>query len=86
MMPKARMLVVGHFLVEAISSSFSVASARLNVVKSVRAYAIDIQVIAALTITSAVITVLHGYSVGLAIDISCCADVRICSQDTKFSV
>ncbi|KAI0009883.1 ClpP/crotonase [Xylariaceae sp. FL0662B] len=33
-----------------------------------------------------VICVLHGISIGLAMDISCCADVRICSKDTKFSV
>lgn len=32
------------------------------------------------------ICVLHGISIGLAIDISCCADIRICSKDTKFSV
>ncbi|KAI0536993.1 enoyl CoA hydratase-like protein [Xylaria digitata] len=33
-----------------------------------------------------VIVVLHGISIGLAIDLSCCADIRICSKDTKFSV
>ncbi|KAI0098717.1 enoyl CoA hydratase-like protein [Nemania sp. FL0031] len=33
-----------------------------------------------------VIVVMHGISIGLAIDMSCCADVRICSKDTKFSV
>ncbi|KAI1812607.1 enoyl CoA hydratase-like protein [Poronia punctata] len=33
-----------------------------------------------------VIVVLHGISIGLAIDMSCCADIRICSQDAKFSV
>ncbi|KAI1081246.1 ClpP/crotonase [Whalleya microplaca] len=33
-----------------------------------------------------VICVLHGVSIGLAIDISCCADVRICSKDVKFAV
>ena len=33
-----------------------------------------------------VICVMHGYALGLAIDISTCADVRICSEDTKFSV
>ncbi|KAI0873158.1 enoyl CoA hydratase-like protein [Hypoxylon argillaceum] len=33
-----------------------------------------------------VIVVLHGISIGLAIDMSCCADIRICSKDTKFSV
>jgi len=33
-----------------------------------------------------VICVLHGYSFGLAIDISTCADIRICAQDTKFAV
>lgn len=32
------------------------------------------------------ICVLHGISLGLAIDISCCADIRICSKDTKFAV
>lgn len=30
--------------------------------------------------------VAHGISFGLAIDMSCCADIRICSADTKFSV
>lgn len=29
---------------------------------------------------------MHGVAIGLAIDMSCCADVRICSKDTKFSV
>ncbi|KAI0406562.1 enoyl CoA hydratase-like protein, partial [Xylaria palmicola] len=33
-----------------------------------------------------VIVVLHGISIGLAIDMSCCADIRVCSKDTKFSV
>lgn len=32
------------------------------------------------------IVVMHGYSFGLAIDLSSCADVRICAADTKFSV
>jgi len=29
---------------------------------------------------------MHGYSFGLGLDISTCADVRICSADTKFSI
>ncbi|EQB45433.1 enoyl-CoA hydratase/isomerase [Colletotrichum gloeosporioides Cg-14] len=33
-----------------------------------------------------VICVLHGISIGIAIDISCCADVRICVRNTRFSV
>ena len=33
-----------------------------------------------------VVCVLHGYAFGLAIDLSSAADVRICSNDTKFSV
>jgi len=33
-----------------------------------------------------VIVVLHGISYGLAIDIACCADVRLCSADTRFCV
>ncbi|KAK0735660.1 ClpP/crotonase-like domain-containing protein [Apiosordaria backusii] len=33
-----------------------------------------------------VIAVMHGISIGLAIDISCCADIRICSADTRFAV
>ncbi|KAI0441336.1 enoyl CoA hydratase-like protein [Xylaria telfairii] len=33
-----------------------------------------------------VIVVMHGISIGLAIDMSCCADIRICSKDAKFSV
>ncbi|KAK0728433.1 ClpP/crotonase-like domain-containing protein [Lasiosphaeria miniovina] len=33
-----------------------------------------------------VICVLHGISIGLAIDLSCCADVRICARDTRFAV
>jgi len=33
-----------------------------------------------------VICVLHGYSLGLALDISTCADVRICASNTKFAV
>jgi Delta3,5-Delta2,4-dienoyl-CoA isomerase len=33
-----------------------------------------------------VICVLHGYSFGLALDISTCADIRICASNTKFAV
>ncbi|KAI0451104.1 enoyl CoA hydratase-like protein [Xylaria acuta] len=33
-----------------------------------------------------VIVVMHGISIGLAIDMACCADIRICSKDAKFSV
>jgi enoyl-CoA hydratase/carnithine racemase len=35
---------------------------------------------------AAVICILHGISLGLAIDLSCAADVRICSKDTRFAV
>ena len=35
---------------------------------------------------TAVICVMHGYAFGLAIDIATCADIRICSSNTKFSV
>ncbi len=34
----------------------------------------------------AVICVTHGISLGLAIDLACCADIRISSKDAKFSV
>ena len=33
-----------------------------------------------------VICVLHGYTIGLGIDMLTCADVRICSDDARFSV
>lgn len=33
-----------------------------------------------------VIVVLHGISLGLAIDISCCADIRLCAANTRFGV
>ncbi|KAG9246888.1 ClpP/crotonase-like domain-containing protein [Calycina marina] len=33
-----------------------------------------------------VICVMHGFTFGLGIDMSTCADIRICSGDTKFSV
>lgn len=33
-----------------------------------------------------VIGVLHGISYGLAIDMTTCCDIRICSKDTRFSV
>ncbi len=33
-----------------------------------------------------VICVMHGYALGLGIDLSTCADVRICARDTRFSV
>ncbi|KAK4211635.1 ClpP/crotonase-like domain-containing protein [Rhypophila decipiens] len=33
-----------------------------------------------------VIVVTHGISIGLAVDIACCADIRICAADTKWSV
>jgi len=33
-----------------------------------------------------VICVLHGIAFGLAIDISTCADIRVCAADTKFAV
>lgn len=29
---------------------------------------------------------MHGIALGLAIDIACCTDVRICSQDVRFAV
>lgn len=32
------------------------------------------------------ICVLHGISIGLAIDLSTCADVRICAANTRFAV
>jgi delta(3,5)-delta(2,4)-dienoyl-CoA isomerase len=35
---------------------------------------------------TAVICILHGIAFGLAIDISCCADVRLCVKDTRFAV
>lgn len=35
---------------------------------------------------TAVIAAMHGYAFGLAIDLSCCTDIRIASKDTKFSV
>ncbi|TVY80498.1 Delta(3,5)-Delta(2,4)-dienoyl-CoA isomerase, partial [Lachnellula suecica] len=33
-----------------------------------------------------VICIMHGVTFGLGIDISTCADIRICSSDTKFAV
>ncbi|KAK0942929.1 hypothetical protein LTR29_005501 [Friedmanniomyces endolithicus] len=33
-----------------------------------------------------VIAVLHGISYGLAIDMTVCCDIRICAEDTRFSV
>lgn len=33
-----------------------------------------------------VICVLHGFALGLAIDLSVCADIRICEKETKFAV
>ncbi|TQS34267.1 hypothetical protein Golomagni_05355 [Golovinomyces magnicellulatus] len=33
-----------------------------------------------------VICVMHGFTYGLGIDISACADIRICSADTQFAV
>ncbi|KAF5017848.1 hypothetical protein F66182_10193 [Fusarium sp. NRRL 66182] len=33
-----------------------------------------------------VICVFHGISIGLAIDIACCADIRICASNTRFAV
>lgn len=35
---------------------------------------------------TAVICILHGISIGLAIDLSCCADVRLCAADTRLAV
>ena len=32
------------------------------------------------------ICALHGISIGLAIDIACCADIRICASKTRFAV
>ena len=29
---------------------------------------------------------MHGIAIGLAIDLSCATDIRICSKDTRFSV
>lgn len=36
--------------------------------------------------STAVICIMHGYSLGLAIDLSSCADIRLCTSDTKFAV
>jgi len=33
-----------------------------------------------------VVCVTHGISWGLAIDIACCADIRVCAKDTSFAV
>ncbi|MCJ1307729.1 hypothetical protein MMC25_001377 [Agyrium rufum] len=33
-----------------------------------------------------VICVMHGFTLGLGIDIATCCDIRICSNDTKFAV
>ena len=33
-----------------------------------------------------IIAAIHGWCLGLGIDIAVCADVRICAKDTKFSV
>ncbi|OBT72311.1 hypothetical protein VF21_09324 [Pseudogymnoascus sp. 05NY08] len=38
------------------------------------------------SLEKSVIAAMHGYAFGLAIDLSCCADIRIASKDTKFSV
>jgi delta(3,5)-delta(2,4)-dienoyl-CoA isomerase len=29
---------------------------------------------------------MHGYAMGLGIDMSCCADIRLCTSDVKFAV
>lgn len=29
---------------------------------------------------------MHGYSLGLAIDIACCTDIRLCASNTQFAV
>lgn len=39
-----------------------------------------------MTLRLAVICVLHGFSFGLALDISTCADIRIASADVKLAV
>ena len=33
-----------------------------------------------------VVAIMHGFCFGLGIDIACCADIRICAADTRFSV
>lgn len=33
-----------------------------------------------------VVVAMHGFSLGLAIDLSCAADVRVCARDVKFGV
>ncbi|MCJ1279321.1 hypothetical protein MMC21_007145 [Puttea exsequens] len=38
------------------------------------------------TCTKPVVAALHGYVLGLGIDIAVCADVRICARDTKFAI
>lgn len=32
------------------------------------------------------VCILHGISIGLAIDLSCCADIRLCAADTRLAV
>lgn len=59
-----------------------------RVAKSMRHHVDDFQ--AAITsiekCEKPVIAALHGWCLGLAIDISLCADVRICAKDAKFAV
>ena len=38
------------------------------------------------TYVTAVICVMHGFSFGLALDISACADIRLCSKDVQLAV
>ena len=40
----------------------------------------------AVNASAAVICVLHGIALGLAIDLTSATDIRICSQDTRFAV
>src|ERR1700712_2740968 len=30
--------------------------------------------------------VMHGFTLGLGIDLACCCDIRICTEDVKFAV
>ena len=56
--------------------------------KSIRTHIFEFQkcIESVETCEKPVICVMHGYTYGLGIDLSTCADVRICSNDTKFSV
>jgi enoyl-CoA hydratase/carnithine racemase len=81
------MLQEWHTDSDSTSMSSKQVSLRLRNARSVSHYLLSRTLVVVLTFAGiAVIAVLHGVSFGLALDMTLCADIRICVSNTRFAV